>query len=66
MRCFKLLGEQMMSRDFDRQVAELQVRAALLNRLTQLGTPVTVAMPYIRLGQGGTQPSEDLCKKAGN
>lgn len=45
MRCLKLLGERIMSRDFDRQVAELQVRAALLNRFTQLGTPVTVAMP---------------------
>lgn len=42
MRCFKLLGERVMARDFDRQVAELQVRAALLNRFTQLGTPVTV------------------------
>ena len=41
MRCFKLLGERVMARDFDRQVAELQVRAALLNRFTQLGTPVT-------------------------
>ena len=42
MRCFKLLGERVMARDFDRQVAELQIRAALLNRFTQLGTPVTV------------------------
>lgn len=45
MRCFKLLGERVMARDFDRQVAELQVRAALLNRFTQLGTPITVRMP---------------------
>jgi hypothetical protein len=45
MRCFKLLGERVMARDFDRQVAELQVRAAILNRFTRLGTPVTVAMP---------------------
>ena len=42
MRCFKLLGERVMARDFDRQVAELQVRAALLNRFTQLGSPVTI------------------------
>lgn len=28
MRCFKLLGERVMARDFNRQVAELQVRAA--------------------------------------
>jgi chromosome condensin MukBEF MukE localization factor len=38
MRCFKLLGERVMARDFDRQVAELQVRAAVLNRFTRLGT----------------------------
>ena len=42
MRCVKLLGERVMARDFDRQVAELQVRAAILNRFTQLGTPETV------------------------
>jgi len=42
MRCFKLLGERVMARDFDRQVAELPVRAAVLNRFTRLGTPVTV------------------------
>jgi len=45
-----LLGERIISCDLDRQVAELQVRAALLNRFTQLGKPVTVAMASIRLG----------------
>lgn len=45
MRCFKLLGERVMARDFARQVAELQVRAAILNRFTRLGTPTTVAIP---------------------
>jgi len=44
MRCFKLLGERVMAREFDRQVAELQVRAAILNRFTHLGTPTTVRM----------------------
>ncbi len=38
-RCFKLLGERVMARDFDRQVAELQVRAAILNRFTRLAHP---------------------------
>ena len=37
-----MLGERVMARAFDRQVAELQVRAALLNRFTHLGTPVMV------------------------
>ena len=38
-----------MARDFDRQVAELQVRASILNRFTQLGTPTTVAMGDLEL-----------------
>lgn len=42
IHCFKLLGERVMARTFERQVAELQIRAALLNRFTQLGGPVTV------------------------
>lgn len=41
MRCLKLLGERVVARDFDRQVAELQIRAAILNRITTLGTPQT-------------------------
>lgn len=41
MNCLKLLGERVRSRDFDRQVAELHIRAAILNRFTALGTPVT-------------------------
>ena len=41
MRCLKLLGERVMSRDFDRQVAELQIGAAILNRFAALGTPIT-------------------------
>lgn len=41
MRCFKLLGERVTARDFDRQVAELQIKAAILNRFTALGTPLT-------------------------
>jgi hypothetical protein len=45
MRCFKLLGQRIMARDFDRLVAELQVRVAVLNRFPRLGTPITVTMP---------------------
>ena len=45
MHCFKRLGERVMARSFARQVVELHVRVALLNRFTQLGTPVTVAVP---------------------
>jgi hypothetical protein len=50
MRRFKLLGERVIARDFDRQVAELQVLAAMLNRFTRLGTPSTVAMAQLGVG----------------
>jgi hypothetical protein len=33
-----------LARDFDHQVAELQVRVAILNRFTRPDTPTTVAM----------------------
>ena len=44
MNCVKLLGQRLMSRDFDRQVAEVQIRVAVLNRFTALGIPTTVAI----------------------
>ena len=44
MHCFKRLGERVMARTFERQVVELHVRVVLLNRFSQLGRPVTVAM----------------------
>ena len=37
----KLLGQSLMARDFYACVAELQVRAAVLNGYTALGIPVT-------------------------
>jgi len=44
MNCIKLLGQSLMARDFERQVAELQVRIAVLNGYTALGIPVTAAV----------------------
>jgi hypothetical protein len=41
MHCVKLLGQRLSARDFDRQVAEVQVRVAVLNGFTALGTPTT-------------------------
>ena len=41
MRGFKLPDARVMARDFDRQVAELQIKAAILNRFAALGTPQT-------------------------
>ena len=43
MHCLKLLGQRLSARNFDRQVAEIQVRAAILNGFTALGIPNTVA-----------------------
>ena len=63
MRCFKLLGERVMARTFERQVMELQVRAAVLNRFTHLGTPVTPAVASLRPGSGETQPRHDCATK---
>lgn len=44
MNCFKRLGERVIARTFERQVTELHIRVALLNRFSQLGRPVTVAL----------------------
>lgn len=44
MNCMKLLGQRLSSRDFDRQVAEVQIRAAILNGFTALGIPRTVTV----------------------
>lgn len=44
MHCVKLLGQRLMARDFDRQVAEVQVRIAILNGYTALGIPITKAV----------------------
>ena len=44
MHGVKLLGQRLAARDFDRQVAEFQVRGAILNGFTAPGIPVTEAM----------------------
>lgn len=32
MHCMKLLGQSLMARDFERQVAEIQIRIVVINR----------------------------------
>lgn len=44
MNCFKRLGQKVMARTFERQVTELNIRASILNRFTELGRPNTVAV----------------------
>lgn len=43
MQCVTLLGQRLMARDFDRHVAELQVRIDVLNGDTALDRPVMEA-----------------------
>ena len=50
MHCVKLLGQRLIARDFDRQVAEFQVRVAVLNGFTALGIPVTKIVGWVRPG----------------
>jgi hypothetical protein len=35
MHCVKLLGQRLSARDFDRQVAEIQIRAAISGLFVQ-------------------------------
>lgn len=56
-----------MARTFERQVTELHVQVALLNRFTQLGRPATAAVPVmaqLRLRLGLSRPDSGLCNKA--
>ena len=42
MHCVKLLGQRLSAQDFERQVAGIQIRAAILNGFTALGILETV------------------------
>ena len=54
MHCIKLLEQRLSARDFDRQVAEFQVRAAVLTGFTTLGTPITDGRRIGLSGERGT------------
>lgn len=41
MHCIKLMGQSLMARGLERQVAEILIRIAGLNRYTAVGIPVT-------------------------
>jgi len=40
MNCFKLLGLRLSARHFDRQVAKFEVRVAVPNGFTPIGTSI--------------------------
>lgn len=44
MHCFKLLGQRLAARTFDRQITELKIRAEILNRFSQIGSPNTICI----------------------
>ncbi len=60
MNCVKLLGQRLSAREFDRQVAEFQVRAAGLNGCIALGVPVAEAVGSVCLGIGAPRLLDDL------
>ena len=64
MHCVTRMDQRLVARDFDRQVAEIQLRIAVLNRYTALGIPVTEAVGQARREKGQLRPSKDLCNKA--
>jgi hypothetical protein len=49
MHCMNLLGQSLMARDFDPQVAEIQSSIAVLNRYKALGIPITEAVGLVCL-----------------
>ena len=55
-----------MARDFDRQVAEIQIRIPVLNGFTALGIPVTEAVGLVRPGKGALRPLPALRNRAGH
>ena len=57
-------AQRLMARDFERQVAELQVRIAVLNGDTALGIPVTEPVGSVCPGIGEARLSADLCNRA--
>jgi hypothetical protein len=59
MHDMKLLGQRLMARNFDRQVAEVQVRIAVLNGYTACGIRVTKAVSSTCLEKGVSCPSAD-------
>lgn len=59
MNCLKRLGQSLMVRDVNRQVAKRQV----LNRDAAPGKPVTEPAGQVRPRKGEAQPSDDLGKK---
>jgi hypothetical protein len=44
MHYFRLMGQRVVARTFDRQITELKACAEILNRFSKVGTPITVCI----------------------
>lgn len=64
MHCLKLLGQGLAARDFDRQVAEFQIRVAALNGFASLGIPVPETVGCVCQGKGEPRLSTGLFNRA--
>lgn len=64
MHRVKLMGQSLMAKDIDRQVAEIQVRIALLNRYAAIEIPITEPAGQICPGKGEVRLQPDLRNKA--
>jgi hypothetical protein len=64
MHHVKLLGQRLMARDFDREVAELPVRITVPNACAAPGIPVTETLGYVCPGIGETRPSADFLQRS--
>ncbi|OLS42699.1 hypothetical protein BV392_20195, partial [Rhodovulum sulfidophilum] len=60
----KLFGERIMSRDPDRQTAEIQIRIAIMNRFSALGRAEIEAIARKVTGKGIVRPINDLRNNA--
>ena len=65
MNCLKLFGERIMSRDPDRQTAEIQIRIAIMNRFAALGRAEIEAVRWRMAGKGAVMPEAALRNIAG-
>lgn len=61
MNCLKLFGERIMSRDPDRQTAEIQNRIAIMNRFSALGRAETEAVARLQAGKRASSPLRLSC-----
>jgi len=44
VHCLKLMGQRLAASDFDRQVAEVKICAVIINGITAVGIPNTIAV----------------------